>query len=81
MNTKVKYQPVSISLPKDILNKIDIIARESYKSRSDVIREAVIGRAISTYEPTKEENIALAHAQKDINKGNVTSWDDFVNLK
>lgn len=79
METKVKYQPVSVSLPENIISRVDLIARESYKSRSDIIREAVIGRVVPVYEPTKKEIIALNRARKDIQEGRTTSWDDFVN--
>jgi len=78
MSTKTLYKPVSISLPKEVLDRIDIIARESYKSRSDVIREAVIDRAVPTYEPTTEETKALNKARKQINKGETTNWNNFI---
>ena len=79
MNSTTQYQPISVSLPRSIIDKIDTIAEESYKSRSDVIREALMARAIPTYELTKDEAKALSIADKDMKNGNVTDWDTFIN--
>ena len=37
-------QLVSLSLPKDLVKKIDAAAKDEYASRSEYIRQAVVGR-------------------------------------
>ncbi len=78
MNTTTQYKAVSVSLPTDIINKVDTIACESYKSRSDVIREALMSHAVPIYTPTKEEAKILTHARKEMQKGEVNGWDEFI---
>lgn len=38
----MKTKTVNVSLPKEVLDEIDRKAKEEYKSRSDVIREAAL---------------------------------------
>jgi len=78
MSTATHYQSISISLPKEIVKRVDTIATESYKSRSDIIRETLLQRITPVYTPTQTEEKNLEKARTEIKSGNITSWDDFI---
>ena len=70
-----KFRSLSISLPDDLVSKIDATAKKHYKSRSDIIREAVIMRVIPPYTATKAEERAIKKAKEAYARG------EFVTLK
>lgn len=37
----MQTQTLNISLPKDLVNKVDQVAKKEYKNRSELIREAL----------------------------------------
>jgi len=78
MSTTTQYQSISISLPREVVQRVDTIASESYKSRSDIIRETLLQRVVPVYTPTQTEEKALAKARANIKSGGVTSWDTFI---
>lgn len=71
-----KFRSLSISLPKDLVSKIDIAAKKQYKTRSDIIREAVILRIIPAYTPTKTEERAIQKSKEQYARGEFISWKD-----
>jgi predicted transcriptional regulator len=38
----MKYTQISLKLPEEVLDKVDSVAKKSYKKRSEIIREAVV---------------------------------------
>ena len=36
------YKQISLKLPDEILNRVDVIAKNRYKKRSEIIREAIL---------------------------------------
>lgn len=38
----ITYKQISLRLPKEILDRLDIVAKSRYKKRSEVIREAIL---------------------------------------
>jgi predicted transcriptional regulator len=38
----MKYTQISLKLPEEVLDKVDSVAKNSYKKRSEIIREAVV---------------------------------------
>ncbi len=78
MSTTAQYQSISISLPKEVVRRVDTLADESYKSRSDIIRETLLQRVIPVYTPTSSEESSLSKARENIRTGKITSWDTFT---
>jgi len=76
MKQATKFRSLSISLPEDLVAKIDATAKKQYKSRSDIIREAVILRVIPAYTPTKAEERAIKEGKEQYARGEFTSWTD-----
>lgn len=79
METKTKYRSLSISLPEEVVRKVDAEAKRRYQSRSDVIRESVLINLMSTYTPTKAENKALDEAQEAYRRGEFVVLEDLEN--
>jgi predicted transcriptional regulator len=38
----MRYTQISLKLPEEVLDKVDSVAKNSYKKRSEIIREAVV---------------------------------------
>ncbi len=61
------YKTINISLPEDLLNKIDVAANADFANRSDYIRESLVRR--------------LKH-QKIVDEwGDEGEWETIVNFK
>lgn len=75
MTQATKLRSLSISLPEHLVAKIDATAKKHYKSRSDIIREAVIMRVIPPYTATKAEERAIKKAKEAYVRG------EFITLK
>jgi metal-responsive CopG/Arc/MetJ family transcriptional regulator len=53
-------QTINISLPKELVKKIDIAAKLEFASRSDYIRQALVGKLKS--DQTQQDDWALLQA-------------------
>lgn len=43
-----KSQTINITVPKELLRMVDVLARQEYTSRSDVIRQSLLDRIRKT---------------------------------
>ena len=76
MAQETKFRSLSISLPEELVAKVDATAKKQYKTRSDIIREAVIMRVIPAYTPTKAEERAIKKGKEAYARGEFISWTD-----
>ncbi len=76
MNTATKTQNVTLSIPKDLLREIKLIAVEEEKSMSglmtQMLRELVERR--SRYQLAQQRQIALMEAGLDLGTGGQITW-------
>jgi len=79
MTTKTKYRSLSISLPEEVVKRVDKEAKRRYQSRSDVIRESILINLMPTYTPTKAENKALDEARNAYHAGEFIKLEDLEN--
>ena len=83
MKTKRKGRStLSISLPADMATLIDAVARREYRSRSELMREALrsyIRTSTSVVEPTKEELRAIDAGLREFERGEFSTLDQVVN--
>jgi metal-responsive CopG/Arc/MetJ family transcriptional regulator len=56
---------INISLPKELVSKIDSAAKLEYASRSDYIRQALVGRLQATEVQSREEAWSTLMALSD----------------
>ncbi|MEA3254261.1 MAG: ribbon-helix-helix domain-containing protein [Candidatus Altiarchaeota archaeon] len=61
------YKQISLKLPEEILDRVDMVAKSRYKKRSEVIREAVLAY-ISLYKQKSIEKEGDALLRKWMNK-------------
>ncbi|MBM3261164.1 ribbon-helix-helix protein, CopG family [Candidatus Kaiserbacteria bacterium] len=71
-----KFRSLSISLPEELVTKIDATAKKQYKTRSDIIREGVIMRILPAYTPTKAEERAIKKGKEAYARGEFITWSD-----
>ncbi|MDB5178538.1 MAG: putative transcriptional regulator, CopG family [Patescibacteria group bacterium] len=55
-------QTINISLPEELVKKIDVAAKAEYASRSDYIRQALVGRLKATEMQSRADNWLLLEA-------------------
>ncbi len=69
-------QTINISLPSELVDEIDELARQEFTSRSDVIRTSLIKRVRSSKKLAQKdlaETLALLYtASKDLETSNVS---------
>ncbi len=72
-------QIINLSLPKDLVKKIDRAASIQYASRSEYIRQAVVGR-LRNEQDNDWDNLVLLSEELDYKAKQVglTTDDDFV---
>lgn len=74
-------QTINISLPKELINKVDIAAKAEYASRSDYIRQALVGKLKADQAQADDwdllEALSMEIAEK-ATKAGYKSDDDFV---
>ena len=74
-------QTINISLPKELVQKIDTAAKAEFASRSDYIRQALVGKLKADKMQTDDwdllEALSLEIAQSAEKEGYETT-DDFV---
>jgi metal-responsive CopG/Arc/MetJ family transcriptional regulator len=46
--SKQQSQAINITIPKELLTKVDDLAKQDYTSRSDIIRQALLDKIRST---------------------------------
>ena len=76
-------QTINISLPKELVKKIDRAAKEDFASRSDYIRQALVGklRADKTRDQTDDWELLesiMNDAAEGAQRNGYTTNDDFV---
>ena len=76
MAQATKFRSLSISLPAELVARIDSTAKKQYKTRSDIIREAVILRVIPAYTATKAEEKAIRESKAQYARGEFINWRD-----
>ena len=72
-------QIINISLPKELVDKIDKAAKDQYGSRSEYIRQAVVGR-LRTQDTDVWDSLEAGadELRTKANQAGYTSDDDFV---
>jgi metal-responsive CopG/Arc/MetJ family transcriptional regulator len=75
MAQTTKYRSLSISLPAELVAKIDRAAKRNYQNRSDFIRESIVLRVIPPYTATPAEERAIKKGKAAYTRG------EFVTLK
>jgi len=74
-------QTINISLPKELIKRIDDAAKSEYASRSDYIRQALVGKLKADQVQADDwdllEALSVEIAEK-ANKEGYTTEDDFV---
>lgn len=53
----MSFKTINISLPSDLVNQIDVLARKEFTSRSDIIRASLLSR-VSKSQREAEKDIA-----------------------
>jgi Arc/MetJ-type ribon-helix-helix transcriptional regulator len=72
-------QIINLSLPKDLVKKIDSAASSQYASRSEYIRQAVVGR-LRNEQADDWDSLLLLSEELDskAKQAGLTTDDDFV---
>jgi len=70
---------INLSLPKDLVKKIDVAASSQYASRSEYIRQAVVGR-LRNEQTDDWDSLLLLSEELDskAKQAGLTTDDDFV---
>jgi metal-responsive CopG/Arc/MetJ family transcriptional regulator len=73
---------ISISLPAELVDRIEAESKRRTRSRSALVREAVEwylarGRLIAVVEPTPEERAAIAEAETDLERGDYVTLEEW----
>ena len=64
---------ITIHLPNDLLEKLDVIARATGQSRSELL-----DKAIRSYIESESTFVtAVAHGRSEVAAGRYTEWEDF----
>ncbi|MHB1865282.1 MAG: ribbon-helix-helix domain-containing protein [Candidatus Saccharimonadales bacterium] len=72
-------QIINLSLPKDLVNKIDKAASSQYASRSEYIRQAVVGRLRNEQDDSWDELVVLSdELSPKANQAGLVKDEDFV---
>jgi len=64
--SKQQSQAINITIPKELLTKVDDLAKQDYTSRSDIIRQALLDKIRST--------------RKDNEWGGEGNWETVLDL-
>ena len=69
---------ISVSLPPDLVEKIERVRKAERRTRSDVVREALrsyfaIGRS---YEPSRAERRAIERGRSEIRRGQYVTLEE-----